>query len=71
MTNIELWRRQRQINQETLAKKIGMSPASYQAIASGRLRPSAEQRAKLRAFFRCDDQRLDQLLAPLDLVSAR
>ena len=55
------------LTQAELADKSGMGLASYQAIESGRLRPSPGQRAKLRAVLKISDRMLDELLSVIEL----
>ena len=63
MTQIEFWRRARDLNQEEMARLVGITRKDYQALESGRARPTAGQRAKLRAFFKCSDLKVDKLLS--------
>jgi transcriptional regulator with XRE-family HTH domain len=67
MTWLEVARRRRDLTQVELANKSGMGLASYQAIESGRLRPSPGQRAKLRAVLRISNSKLDELLSLIEL----
>jgi transcriptional regulator with XRE-family HTH domain len=65
MTEIEFWRRARDWSQEEMARAVKIARKDYQALESGRARPTAGQRAKLRTFFKCGDVKVDKLLSQI------
>jgi hypothetical protein len=46
-----------------MARAVEITRKDYQALESGRARPTTGQRAKLRRFFECDDLKVDKLLS--------
>ncbi|MHB8145241.1 MAG: helix-turn-helix transcriptional regulator [Vulcanimicrobiaceae bacterium] len=51
MIRLKLWRLQQHLTQAEAARALGIGESSYAILESGRLRPTAGQRERLRAYF--------------------
>ncbi len=51
--NIKVWRAKKDITQEELAKKVGVTRQTINAIERGKYDPSLELAFKLASFFEC------------------
>jgi|GEM_PF-4004389 len=51
MIRLKLWRLQQSLTQTEAARTLSIGESSYAILESGRLKPTAAQRERLRAYF--------------------
>jgi transcriptional regulator with XRE-family HTH domain len=62
MLRLKLWRLQEGLTQQEAAQRLGVGESTLAILESGRLRPTAGQRERLRAHF---GEMVDSLFDPV------